>query len=331
MLCTNKILIRLQESKHDSKGSEAGHSEGSGTASGHRGLGLDRAATGSRASGGGLLGHHSGFINGLRRNSRARGNSGTSDSGLAGRNNNVLGRVGRCWLGLAVDAARDGRGLVNGSDGSNGRRLSGRNRLALLAARHSSSAVDNLGENDGHGNLGARRLDILASRRSRSPSGLLISGAEGRVRGEDLSGDLTNRAVGDGGRAGCDGVDASSRDGRGNGRLGRGGLVPAARGSRGSVVANAIRDGSSAVSRDWRGGSSGSGVGGSSRRRTGDAAGGRRLAAVTLDVGNSTRAAADSNKFGTAVFVVGQVDLAVVPVVNGIGSSQERVTENREL
>jgi hypothetical protein len=97
------------------------------------------------------------------------------------------------------------------------------------------------------------------------------------------------------------------------------------------VVANAIRDGSSAVSRDWRGGSSGSGVGGSSRRRTGDAAGGRRLAAVTLDVGNSTRAAADSNKFGTAVFVVGQVDLAVVPVVNGIGSSQERVTENREL
>ena len=338
-MCMNKIVICLQESKQDSKGSKAGHSEASVTASDHRGLGLDRAAAGSRDSGGRLLGHHGSFTSGLRGNSRARGNGGTGGSGLAGGNDNVLGRAGRGRLGVAVDAARDGSRLVDGSDGSEGRRLGGRHGLALLAARHASSAVDDLGDNNGHGNLRARRLDILASGRNRSLSGLLITGAEGRVRGEDLGGDLTNRAVGDGGLAGGDGVDASGRDGRGNGRLGRGGLVPAAGGSRGSVVVNAIRDGSSAGSRDRRGGgSNGGGVtrargsnSGSSRRGAGDAAGGLGLAAVTHDVGNSTRAAAKGNEFGTAVFVVGQVDLAVVPVVNGIGSSQERVTENGEL
>lgn len=63
---------------------------------------------------------------------------------------------------------------------------------------------------------------------------------------------------------------------------------------------------------------------GSSRRSDG-------LAAVTLDVGNGVRSAGDLDKVGTAVLVVGEVDLLVVPIEDGVSSSQESVTENREL
>lgn len=212
----------LKEGNNGGNRSKARDHEASGTASDGRRLRLDWAG-GARSSARGLLGSHRGNADGSsrdNRDNRSGRNGGTSGSRLAGRLDDLGGCVGRGGLGVAVDAAGDRRGLVDGSDGSDNSGLAGGDGLSLLAARHTSGAVDDLGDDNGHGDLRAGRLDILAGGRNRSRRFGLVARAEGGVRREDLGGDLANRAVGDCWRARGDRVDCGGGDCRRDGSLG---------------------------------------------------------------------------------------------------------------
>lgn len=218
------------------------------------------------------------------------------------------GRVGGLGgLGLAGAVGRV-RGDDLGGDGAD--------RAVGHAGRARGDGVDLAG--------GDGRRDGGRSRSGRSRVGRVqVRGVQvGRARqsrkrvGERL-GLGGSELVGDDGR----GV-VEAGGGEGESRLGGGG------GSRIAGDGTGRGLGLGRSNRLSRGGRSRRGLGGSGQLRS---VGRVRRSALADDIGNRVSTASDGNQVSTAVLVVSQPDVLVVPVVDDVSSSQESITKDGEF